>query len=282
MELENWLREVNQVFRNEGIEHRKRPFEALRRYSSYFNESISLSSDTGKYIFDWFEAHSKPDSHLIGPLFESLFFFDSAFWTISIPLMYGTVRVNALESLLDMPSAVKADLISNNLMLSKFSVYWADCLDYGLGLDEIKNNPNLDSYGKGLLLAADQELRLAVTSLGKSRPDSRAILNLRLALEIFFKSFIALKIGLTDKEAKNIGHDLGAGLDGFIRASGYHDWDACRPDLDVFPEFVQNRYKEQKITSENLWTALAFTQSVGAVTVREFTGRNTIQQIFPV
>jgi hypothetical protein len=281
MDLENWLREINQVFRDEGIEHRRRPFEAFLRYGTHFNETITFGSETAKKIFDWFEANSKPDSHHIGPLFESLFFFDSAFWTVSIPLIYGTVSVNALDCLIDMPESIKTDLSSDNEMLSRYCVYWADCLDYGLGFDEMRKNSNLNPDGKELLLAADQDLRSAIATLGQSRPDSRAILNLRLAVEIFFKSFIALKVVLTDKEARKIGHDLYAGLDRFIEVSGYHHLESCRPKLSVFPEFIGGRYKEQKVTSENLWTALVVAQSFGTLTVREHTSRNTIEQIFP-
>lgn len=127
-------------------------------------------------------------------------------------------------------------------------------------------------------MSADQELRAATSILSQHRPDPRAILNCRMALEMYFKSYIALKTGLSQSQAKSIGHDLNKGLDRFIEVSGLNDWAKTRGLLTVFPE-IHERYKEQDITLKRIWDGYSFAHSLGAVIIREFTDRNTLEQV---
>ena len=62
---EDWLKRLNKEFRDAEIEQRRRPWDAIRRYSNEFNTSVDLSSDVAKKICGWFEAHSKPGVHQI-------------------------------------------------------------------------------------------------------------------------------------------------------------------------------------------------------------------------
>ena len=147
-----------------------------------------------------------------------------------------------------------------------------------MGIDDLRKMQGLNEFGLQLLMSADQELRSATSILSQHRPDPRAILNCRMALEIFFKSYVALKNGLTQSEAKAIGHNLNKGLDKFIEASGLDDWESKRQLLSIFPD-IHERYQEQDITFQRLWDGYSLAHSVGAVIIREFTDRNTIQQV---
>ncbi len=151
-------------------------------------------------------------------------------------------------------------------------------LDYGLGIDDLRKTQGLNEFGAQLLMSADQELRASTSILCQHRPDPRAILNCRMALEIFFKSYVALKNGLSQNQAKAIGHNLNKGLDKFFEASGLNDWERSRQLLSVFPD-IQERYKEQDITFQRLWDGYSLAHSVGAVIVREFTDRNMLEQV---
>lgn len=273
-----WLKKINQEFRDADIEPQKRPLEALRRYSIEFKTSVILSSSIAAEIFDYFESHSKPGAHHIGSLYESIYFFDADFWTVSIPISFGTVLLDAVESLQDMPETLKQDLISTPKTAWDFILFWADCLDYGMGISDLSKCNNLDPYGYQLLMAADQELRSAVSQLKENRPDSRVLLTCRMATEIFLKAYIALKIGLTEKEAKYLNHDLKKTFDRFLATSGYSELANLRDKLDIFPA-IHDRYSELSYPLASLWNGFALAQSIGAVIVREMTGRNTTAQI---
>ena len=95
---DEWLIRVNEEFRILGIDQKRRPWEAIGRYSDEFKVPVNFSSDLVKRIFEWFEANSKPGVHKIGSMYESVYFFDSAFWTISIPIIYGQVELGAVRS----------------------------------------------------------------------------------------------------------------------------------------------------------------------------------------
>ncbi|WP_297809563.1 hypothetical protein [uncultured Methylophaga sp.] len=277
--LEEYLLKLNSEFSSSGLEHKKRPWEALRRYSTDHNVSVSISSSTADRIFKWFEKRSKPGANEIGSLFNSVYFYDGEFWDISIPLSYGRVQLNALDSLAEMPSPIKAQLMNENNELWKYTIFWADCVDYAHGLEDLTKTGKISGFGKELLFAGSQELKTAIQLLSQNKPDPRSILNSRMAVEIFIKSFIALKIGLSQSEAKSLGHNLVKGLKRFVEVSGYEDFMKIEKDLKIFPR-VEERYKEQSLTRGDLWLAFTIAQSFGTIVAREFTGRNTLEQVF--
>lgn len=275
---DDWIKNINREFRAEGIDQRRRPWEAIQHYSDEFEVSVGIPSDISKAIFKWFETHAKPGIHQVGSLYEAVYYYDSQFWVISIPIVFGAVRLDPQNSLQQMPDTIKQEMMSDNRQAQDYLIYWADCLDYGMGMDELRNTKHMNEFGIQLLLSADQELKAATSMLSQHSPGPRAILNCRMALEIFFKSYVALKKGLTDNQARNMGHDLNKGLDMFIAASGLKDWEGIRHLLQVFPK-INERYKEQDISYQNLWNGYSLAHSVGSVVAREFTDRNTLDQI---
>ena len=179
-----------------------------------------------------------------------------------------------------MPEQIKRELLSTPETAWDFVVFWADCVDYGLGISELSAQSVLDPFGRQLLMAADQELRSAISQLKENRPNERALMTCRMATEIFLKAYIALKVGLTEKQAREFGHNLDKLFDRFLECSGYLNWEVARNKLEVFPS-VQDRYSEQSHPAANLWTGFALAQSIGTLIVREKSGRNTISQIRP-
>jgi hypothetical protein len=272
---EDWLIAINDEFRKDGVEQRGRPWKALQLYSVEFNVSVNLSSDLANKIFEWFSAHSKPGVGQIGSLYESVYFFDTQFWGVSIPVIFGEVKINPFDSLDEIPESIKKEIMLNKRLTDEYVEFWGECINYGYGFDDLRKTSGLDPFGIQFLEAGDQELRMASKILNQSRPDSRAILTCRLAVEMFFKSYIALKKGLSEKEAKSISHNLNTGLDKFIEASGYDHWEKARETLTIFPE-IHDRYKPQEIPLKQLWEGFSLAQSLGEVIIEEYTCRNIL------
>lgn len=278
MVSKEWITNLNTEFRAAGIEQQRRPWKAISRYSKDFNTTVDLSSDTAEFIFEWFKAHSKPRAHQIGNLYEGAYFYDSQFWLVSIPIGFGTFQLNALDCLHEMPEDTKQEMMADRMQAWEYVIYWANCLDYGAGIDDLRKTQNPNEFGTQLLMSADQELRSATSILSQLRPDPRAVLNCRMALEMFFKSYIALKVGLSETEARGIGHDLNKGLDRFIEVSELNYLEKTREHLKAFPE-IHERYKEQDIAMRQLWDCYLFTQYIGAVITRKLTDRNVLEQV---
>ena len=274
------LEEVNNLLRANDVEHRARPWEAISIISSKLNRSISIPSPEADFIFKWFEVNGKPGSQLQGHFHQGAFYYDSEFWSVDIPLIYGQVQLNSLDALHKMPEQIKSSLASDKRNLWEYVYFWADCIDFGYAFDDLIKSKSHDEFGIQFLKAGYEELSSATSLLLEHRHNQRAILNCRMATEMLFKSFICLKKGLSEQEAKKLGHNLHKLLDKFIECSGYDHLKILEKSLHVFPE-IHERYNEQNTKKSELFEGYIFAQSIGALIAREFTDRNTLRHIMP-
>jgi hypothetical protein len=207
-DLDSWLVKVNAQLRIEDVAHRQRPFEAIRRYALESKTSLNVFSDTGKRILAWFREHAPEGAHALGSAYESVYYFDSVFWVVSVPILSGTVSLDPRDSILGMPPFTKDDLFETAHRSWDYVIYWADCVDYGQGSAEVLANKTLDEFGGQLYAAADEELRAATLLLRQHGPQARALMNCRNATEMFFKAYLAFKGQLNEKAARQLNHDL--------------------------------------------------------------------------
>jgi len=274
------LEEINNKLRADDVEHRRRPWEAISLISAKLNRSISIPSAEADFIFKWFEANGKPGNQVQGHFHQGAFYYDSEFWSVDIPLIYGQVQLNSLDALHKMPEQIKSSLMSDKKNLWEYVYFWADCIDFGYACDDLIKTKSHDEFGIQFLKAGYEELSSATSLLLEHRLNQRAIMNCRMATEMLFKSFICLKQGLSEKEAKKLGHNLKKLLGKFIECSGYEHLKVLEKSLHVFPE-IHERYNEQNTKKPELFEGYIFAQSIGALIAREFTDRNTLQHIMP-
>ncbi len=280
MVSESELAKLNEELRKEDIEPRLRPWEAIKRLSERNNRSISFPSPEAQFILKWFELNTKPGSHTAGPLHKGAYYYDSAFWMVSVPIIYGTVQLNALDALKEMPPSIKSSLSENRKAIWDYVIFWADCVDFGYAYDDLYRNKNHNDFGRQLLNAGYEELSSAASLLLEHRPNNRAIINCRMATEMLLKSFLALKDGLTESEAKKLGHNLERIFDRLLDDPKYQHLIEIKGLLRVFPS-IHERYKSQELDNVSLFMGYSFAQSIGALIARAFTDRNTLPQIMP-
>lgn len=277
---ESELEILNEELRKEDIEPSARPSEAIKRLAERNNRSISFHSPEAQFIFKWFESNTKPGSHIIGPLHKGVYYYDSAFWSVCIPIIYGSVQLNALDALNEMPPKIKSSLLENPKAIWDYIIFWADCIDFGFAYDDLYRSKKHDEFGRQLLTAGYEELSSATSLLLEHRPSRRAIINCRMATEMLLKSFMALKDGLTESLAKKLGHNLEKIFDRFLDISKYQNLTEIKGLLRVFPD-INERYKAQDHDNASLFNGYCFAQSIGALIARAFTDRNTLPQVFP-
>jgi len=274
------LEKLNEELRKEDIEPRARPWEAIKRISERTNRSISFPSPETNFIFKWFELNTKPGSHTVGLLHKGVYYYDSAFWSVSIPIIFGSTQLNALDALNEMPPKIKNSLVENRKAIWDYVIFWADCIDFGYAYDDLYRSKKHDAFGRQLLTAGYEELSSATTLLLEHRPNKRAIMNCRMATEMLLKCFIAFKVGLTEFEAKRLGHNLEKIFDRFLDISKYQHLSEIKGLLRVFPD-IHERYKAQEVNNASLFKGYCFAQSIGALIARAFTDRNTLPQVMP-
>ncbi|EQC1054358.1 hypothetical protein ACWBQ1_04860 [Providencia rettgeri] len=271
MKLNKWLSKLNKEFDELGVEPQHRSIKAIMHYSKEFSVSVDTSSDTAKKIFEWFNNRARVDECRGGSFYDSVYFYDSQFWNISLPVIFGTVNIDVFECLYDMPQIIKDEICQQDEYANEYVSFFESCFSYSMGLRHL--NKNFDKQKIQFLLSGAQELKSATSILSKKQFDSRAIINCRMALEMFFKGYITLIEGLSDQEAKKIGHNLHRGLDKVIDVSGYKQLEEIRSLLCIFPE-IHERYQEQDMGRSTVWNAYLLTHFIGELVIMEVVDSN--------
>lgn len=277
---EEWLENTNEEFRKNDTPHRQRPWLAWGEWAKYTGMPIAMNDEVVKKIFFWFEKNTKAGSQHIGPLYTGAFYFDSCFWPVFIPLNYGTVKLDARNSLKTMPTSIVKRLWDDRRnKLSEYISLWADCVDYALGLDDLKKIGGFGRFAQELLNSGDQQLKATIALLLENRPNPKAMESARMSTEMFLKAFLAAKAGLTEKEAKDkIKHDLEKALNRCLAFDAKSELQAIQPDLNVFPD-IGDRYKGTDKPPRELWRAHAIAQFTGTTVARTLSGRDVRKTI---
>lgn len=275
---DNLLRRINEEFRKEQIPPIQRPFLALSKLSKENSCSIYFHSPEAKKVFDWFEKNTKPESHHLGSLYKGVYFFDASFWEVSIPVAFGRFELNGLDSLIGMPDSLKSDLSNDNEEFWIYALHFANCVDYGLGYGEAANSKSLSDRTKKFLENGHREISGAVSQLLEKRPNTKAILSLRMSAEIFLKAFLIQEINITDDELKKIGHSIKKCAKECNKVKQSNDFEVIMKSEKVFPS-VSDRYDGDNYTPFQAWEAMVVAQHTASSVVRFYTDRDTRAQL---
>lgn len=271
---EEWLEQINEELRKKDVPHKQRPWEAWMEWSKYAGVSTSLGDEDVKKIFDWFEKNTKAGSQYFGPMYMGSLYYDSCFWPIFIPVMFGRVKLDASNSLRTMPETIKSRLMRDKQEFMEYVAVWADCIDYAFGIEGLCNGKNTSAFGQELFRSGDQQLNATVSLLHEENPNPKAMESSRMATEMFLKAFLASKAGLTEKEAKDkIGHNLEKALNMCLDVDKTSELQVIRSGLPIFPE-IADRYKGTDKTPKELWHGYGIAQFIGTTVVRSLTGRD--------
>lgn len=271
---EEWLESINEEFRKNDIPHKQRPWLAWREWAKYKGISVSLNDEVVKKIFAWFENNAKAGSQYLGSMYTGVYYYDSCFWPVFIPIVFGSVQLNARDSVKTMPETIVARLWRDRNEVTQYASLWADCTDYAFGIDDLMKGKAIGGFAQEVLASGDQQLNATVTLLLEDRPNPKAMESARMATEMFLKAFLAATGGLTEKEAKDkIGHNLEKALNRCLTLDAKSELQAIQPDLNVFPD-IGDRYKGTEKPSRELWIAYGAAQFTGTTVARSLSGRD--------
>ena len=271
---EEWLEKTNESFRKGDVPHLQRPWLAWGEWAKLTGKQIAMNDDVVTNIFSWFEKNTKAGTQQIGPMYTGAYYYDSCFWPVFVPVVYGTVTINARGSLKTMPESIGKQLWGDRGKLKEYVSVWADCFDYAFGFDDLQKTSTHGKFAQELLNSGDQQLNATVALLLERTPNSKSMESARMSTEMFLKAFPAAKIGLTEKDTKNkIGHDLEKALNACLAVDANSDLKDIFPNLKLFPG-IEDRYKGTERTPKELWRAYAVAQFVGTTVVRTLSGRD--------
>src|SRR5947209_3949786 len=122
---DEWLEQINEELRKKDVPHKQRPWEAWMEWSKYAGVSSSLGDEDVKKIFDWFEKNTKAGSQYFGPMYMGSLYYDTCFWPIFIPVVFGRVKLDASNSLRTMPETIKSRLMKDKQEFMQYVAVWA-------------------------------------------------------------------------------------------------------------------------------------------------------------
>ena len=277
-QLQKWLAEKNEIFRANDIHPKRRPFLALMDLSKEFGTAIDLQSNLSNQVFDWFTANTKHGSHTIGSMFTGVYYFDACFWPVSIPVGAGTFLLNALDSLQTMPKGMKAQLKQDTDELWHYAFYWVDCLDFAYGTSDLREHSGLPGLAQSFLQNGEREIETTIAQISSSRPNAKAILTGRMAVEIYLKCLLIARGGWDEPRVKALGHNIEKTIDECIALSLATEFTILRPMLAIYPP-VAARYTGIEEPVRKIWEAYCIAQATATLVIRILSGRDSRSQI---
>lgn len=279
MDFVRWIESKNEELRKLDVPVERRPYIILRNWSAetgmlFMGRDSKMAED----VFTWYE-EKYTDVKSISGEFKSVFYIDSEFWQLSIPIIYGTVKVDPFACLVNMPNSLKDELFANADCAQDYISFWVDCMDYAYGFQHILSSDKINPDGLPFFKAADQNLKLATTHFYNRVNNSVVVWNCRDALERYMKALIGFEIGLSEKEARNIGHDLDEAFKRLLEIPGNEQLEALADELNVYPEYKKNTYDRVELDRLTEWRCFRFSQHMGAHVVLKFTGTNILNNI---
>lgn len=279
-EIDAWLNDLYLECIQKNIPHNMRTLEVALRIHSFLNNFSIQHIPEKEYALQWMQERCKPNCDNL-PRSILAFYFDTEFWELNIPLSYGKVQIKPLEYL-SMPISLKTLLEQNANNADYYTKYWIDCFDFEYGLREIP--PALyetNSFAIKLLLSGAQNLNAATASLLYTTHNNQIIMSIRMALEMFIKSYIAFNDPSTktykekEKQAKNIGHDLKKGLEILQTLTAIKINAKIFDTLELFPS-IHQRYSPENMEIQNIAQCYELTLRLGVMVTRSITDRNTL------
>ena len=276
---EEWLEAFNARMSEQDIPHVQRPFRALMEWTKTHQCTILGGSAAENKLFQWFYDRSPVGAHNVPSKYVGPFYFDSTFWPMRVPQVWGINLNLNLAEFIDMPGAVKDSMFRSTDAATQYKSIWADCSDYSYGLDDAGFNAD-PMTRKPFLVSAAQQLSAAASLLLQRPAECRAMEASRMAVEMSMKAYLCIQHGFTKEKAaaykhrisdlRNVIHSLDA--QGEIAAiTGQH--------VTIFPAAVGERYEGKEYSSANLWHAYRVALYSGACVARIISNRRMRREL---
>lgn len=256
---EEWLNNLNDEFIKRGIPHRTRASEAYRRMCLEIVDT-DFNSVEARYVYEWFDKVTKPGSQNFIIKNRFPFYYDGEFWLLKIPFIAGTPLLNDIEQYLEIPEAIKNQLVQSKKSYQKFQQHFILSLNYVLTFEEVLSLIEDNEGLKKWLGSANDELRAGIEILLSGYGISRAALNFRNSFENFLKALIFFKLRLNDDEMRTkFNHKLASAFDQVIKITDYKKLNSLRKVIEKFPK-VEDRYDVNKFDHTVILEILNCTQ----------------------
>lgn len=256
-----WLESINEELSRENVPIHQRDVKAVLKWQRDTGERKDIFEGYPE-VYGFFAAMSSPQNPFAE--FRGAFFFGGEFWPLTFPMTFGAVPINIdyVIAAMGMPQPEAKRLLADEQSRYEAASVIGNCLDWINGFPRVGSANQLTFADKNLS-AADRHLRGAVETLLSGRGHSRGasmILSAH-ALENVLKAFLAHHARLDDRQAKVLNHDLGKILRKVLATPNSSDLTPLQERLKVYPNVIQDRYRQVDYPETQLWEAYRWASS---------------------
>jgi hypothetical protein len=272
---QEWLVAFNTECRKLGMPSGERPFRALVRWAEEHGQHADqlqllmshLATPAFQAIYEFFKAHTSLGRDEKAPFRQTCFFYDTAFWPVIVPVIYGHTVVDPIRFVVGMPVGLFTDLGFNSTARDELDMHWFDC-EHHMNHHGLIDRGGLPNAARDFLAGGEKALLAAVESLLATTPNQKAAELSRDAFESTMKGFAVAKTGLTEERArKKIGHDLSLLVQECATALPVSERDRFDRASALYPS-VGARYEKGALPTERLWECYREAQHAMAICLR--------------
>lgn len=275
---EEWLSAFNDECRKIELPSGERPFRALEQWANENGQKASridlllahLATPAFTAIYAFFKTNTSLGRDHSVPLRQTCFLYDTAFWPVIVPVIYGHCVVDPIRFVVGMPAALFRDLGFNSAARDQLDAHWFDCSH------QMNNRLLIDSEGlpeleRSFLAGGEKSLFAAAESLLAMPPNTKAAELSRDAFESTLKGFGVVKVGLTLARTRKISHDLHLLVQDCASALPTAERVRLEKACSLYPS-VGARYEKAALPVKRLWDCYAEAQHAMAISLRIIAG----------
>ncbi|MBA3833972.1 MAG: hypothetical protein H0X34_19205 [Chthoniobacterales bacterium] len=275
---QEWLSSFNDECREREVSSGERPFRALEKWAeesgqraSPFNLLLShLSTPAFSAIYAFFKANTSVGRDEAAPFRQTCFFYDTAFWPVIVPVLYGEHVVDPIRFVVGMPASLFHDLGFDSAARDELNAHWFDCLHH-MNNTLLLDGDQLPELAGGFLAGGEKGLFAAADCLLGLPPNQKAAELSRDAFESILKGFAVVKTDLTLDDAKEIRHKLHKLV--MRCAAALPAFETARLDkaCGLYPD-IAARYEKTALPAKGLWQCYSEAQHAMAMSLRLISG----------
>jgi hypothetical protein len=222
------------------------------------------------------ELYRPRDMHM-PPMHMGAFMFRDVFFSLHIPLIFGSPAINLVNFLIDMTDTQKQWLFNDRQTGLTFFDQVIDLMDFVYGLDELEKIEQLPDKTVEWWYLAKQQLEAAAATVIGSFNKYAVIQNCCISTELLLKGALMAK-GVDEKTLANKKQGYGHDLENLVDKTAQH-----LPNLDKetllfvvkqFPDYVGSRYEAMNFSRLDIGRFLMNTQFISGEILRQFSNRN--------
>lgn len=273
-----WLVTFNDKCRMLEIPSGERPFRTLEKWAQQngqkapiFDLLLShLATPAFNAIYAFFRANTSLGRDHSAPFRQTCFLYDTAFWPVIVPVVYGHRVVDPIRFVVGMPAAVFRDLGFNSTVRDELDAHWFDC-SHHMNNSRLIESEELPELARSFLAGGEKSLLAAADSLLALPPNPKAAELARDAFESTLKGLAVEKTGLTLEDAKEIRHRLRKLV--ARCAPAVHSSERARLEqaCSLYPD-IAARYEKTALPAKRLWGCYREAQHAMAISLRIIAG----------